>query len=182
MAADSTRTRTVVVIRHAKAQDMEHSGASTDHERSLTTRGRADAAAVGELLATVLDPDAETLTMVSSAARAVETWEQVAAELDAVPEARVLDELYEAGGNEVVDLLALLDDDVHVAVVVGHNPTIQAVVHQLDNRDDEDLTGQLDKRGLSTASVALLELDGPWSGIEPGSCRLVRLEVPRADH
>ncbi len=187
MAADSTRTRTVIIVRHAKAEGMGkdrgkdggQNAASTDHERRLTARGRADAAAVGELLATVLDPDAETLALVSSAVRAGETWHQVATELDAVPEQRVVDELYGAGGDEVADLLALLDDDVQVAVVIGHNPTMQAVVHQLDDGDDADLTGQLEQRGLPTAAVAVLTLDGSWSDIEPGSCRLVRLDVPR---
>ncbi len=175
MAVDSTRTRTIIVLRHAKAEDS----AATDHARGLTSRGRADAVAAGEVVGEVLDPDAETVVLVSSATRARQTWDTAAGELTVAVEQRDLDELYEAGGGDVVDLLALLPDDVDAAIVVGHNPTMQAVVQQLDNGDDEDLTEQLDDRGLPTAGVAVLEHDGDWADLEVGSCRLVRLEAPR---
>jgi phosphohistidine phosphatase len=175
MAAGHPRTRTVVVLRHAKAE----SSAATDHARELTARGRADATAAGELLSEILDPDAETVALVSSAARARQTWELAAAELDVPVEQRDLDELYEAGGDDVVDLLALLPDEIEVAIVVGHNPTMAALAHQLDNGDDEELSARLGERGLPTAAVAVLELDGSWSGLEATSCRLVRLDVGR---
>jgi phosphohistidine phosphatase len=175
MAAALPSTRTIVVVRHAKAEDA----AATDRARELTERGRADATAVGELLSDILDPDAETVALVSPAARARQTWAAAAAELAAPPEERELDELYAAGGDDVVDLLALLPDEIEVAIVVGHNPAMEALVQQVDNGDDEDLTRRLDERGLPTAAVAVLELDGPWSGLEVSSCRLVRLEEPR---
>jgi phosphohistidine phosphatase len=175
MAVASPSSRTIVVIRHAKAEDS----ATTDHARQLTDRGRADATAIGELLSDILDPDAETAALVSSAIRARQTWTTAAAELAAPFEERELDELFTAGGDEVVDLLALLPDEIEVAIVVGHNPAMEAMVHQLDNGDDEDLTRQLGDRGLPTAGVAVLELDGPWSGLEPSSCRLLRLDTPR---
>lgn len=175
MAAASPRTRTVVIVRHAKAEDS----ATSDHARALTDRGRADATAIGELLSELLDPDAETTALVSTAVRAHETWEAAAAELDAPVEERALDDLYQAGGDEVIDLLALLPDEVAVAIVVGHNPAMQAVAQTLDDGDDPELSERLGQRGLPTAGVAMLELDGPWSALEPTSCRLLRLEVGR---
>ena len=175
MAAGHPRSRTIVVVRHAKAEDA----AATDQVRELTERGRADATVVGELLSDMLDPDAETAALVSSATRARQTWRIAAGELDVPVEERELDELYEAGGDEVVDLLALLPDEIEVAIVVGHNPAMEALAHQLDNGDDDDLTTQLSERGLPTAGVAVLELEGPWSGLEAASCRLVRIEVGR---
>ena len=60
MAVASPSSRTIVVVRHAKAEDS----ATTDHARQLTERGRADATAVGELLSDILDPDAETVALV----------------------------------------------------------------------------------------------------------------------
>ena len=117
--------------------------------------------------------------LVSSAVRARQTWEAAAAELTVAVEQRDLDELYEASGGEAVDLLALLPDEIDAAIVVGHNPTMQAVVQQLENGDDDELSEQLDSRGLPTAGVAVLEHEGDWADLEVGSCRLVRLEVPR---
>ena len=175
MAVEHAGTKTIIVIRHAKAEDS----AATDHDRGLTSRGRADAVAAGEVVGEVLDPDAETVVLVSSAVRARQTWEAAAAELTVAVEQRDLDELYEASGGEAVDLLALLPDEVDAAIVVGHNPTMQAVVQQLENGDDDELSAQLDSRGLPTAGVAVLEHEGDWADLEVGSCRLVRLEVPR---
>ncbi len=173
MAVDSTRT--LIVVRHAKAEDS----AATDHDRELTDRGRADAVAVGELLGDVLDPDDETVALVSTATRARQTWKAAYGELAVPVEYREMQELYEAGGDEVVDLLALLPDEIDAAVVVGHNPTMEAVVNQLHDGDNDDLAAILSDRGLPTAGVAVLEHDGDWADLESGSCRLVRLESPR---
>lgn len=135
---------------------------------------------MGELLTDILDPDADTVALVSTAVRARQTWEAAAAELAMTVEERQLDELYEADSNELVDMLALLPDETEVVVVVGHNPTMEALVNQLENGDDEELAGRLAEDGFPKAGLAVLEQDGSWSELETGSCRLERLEAGRA--
>jgi phosphohistidine phosphatase len=175
MAVGGAGTHRIVVLRHAAAEKS----AASDHARELTARGRRDAAAVGELLTDILDPDADTVALVSTAVRARQTWEAAAAELAMTVEERQLDELYEADSNELVDMLALLPDEIEVVVVVGHNPTMEALVNQLENGDDEELAGRLAEDGFPKAGLAVLEQDGPWSELETGSCRLERLGAGR---
>jgi len=176
--------RTVVVVRHAKAE----SAGPTDHRRRLTERGRGDAAAAGRAVASALAASAggRTVALVSSATRAYETWQELSTALpaDLVVEEAVRDGLYEAGTDDVVRLLAELDADVTTAVVVGHNPTMEATVHALAG-DDGGAIGsgvvrdRLSERGFPTAAVATLTYNGDWAGIGPGTCRLEGFDVGR---
>lgn len=185
MAADPSppvARRTVVVVRHGKAE----SGGATDHRRRLTGRGRADAAAAGQVLAGMLAGTAggRTVALVSSATRAYETWQELSAALPDDPrgtavEEQVSDELYDAGVDDVVRLLARLDADVATVVVVGHNPTMEATVLALASASHADAQAGMAERGFPTASVATLTYDGAWDGIGPGTCRLERFDVGR---
>lgn len=171
-------SRTVVVVRHAKAE----SEAAQDHDRRLTGRGRRDAAAAAPTVGGALaDSGAgRSVALVSSAVRAVETWQLVAAGLpaDGGVEERVLDVLFRADADDATGLLAGLGDDIAVAVVVGHNPAMEDTVRCLVAGGDAVALERLDD-GLSTAAVAVLAYNGPWSDIGPGSCRLAGLEVGR---
>lgn len=166
--------RTVVVVRHAKAEQE----AATDHARPLTERGLADAQAAGRWLGERLGPraDGAVEALVSTATRARLTWEQLA---DAVPaRVRLLDGLYHAGPGEVVETLTMLDDGVQVAVVVAHNPTMQAVVERLSDGAGpahEDLRAG----GFPTCALAVLELDGAWHDLAGGTCSLTAYHVAR---
>jgi phosphohistidine phosphatase SixA len=35
------------------------------------------------------------------------------------------------------------------------------------------------REGFTTSGVAVLELSGTWSALQPGSCRLTAFEAPR---
>ena len=61
----------LVIMRHAKAERT----AATDHARQLTDRGRRDAVAAGQMLAQ--SGASLELALVSTAARAQETWSGV---------------------------------------------------------------------------------------------------------
>jgi phosphohistidine phosphatase len=171
--AQGTR-KTVVIVRHAKAEQE----AATDHARPLTERGLADAQAAGSWLGEQLGRNLEgqVEALVSTATRARLTWEQLAGEVPA--RLRLLDGLYEAGPGEVVQTLTMLDDAVRVAVVVGHNPTMQAVVDALGDgagpADDE-----LRRRGFPTCALAVLEHDGAWQDLADASCSVTAFHVAR---
>ena len=172
----------IVIVRHGKAEKSAQGSAPRDYDRHLTERGRADSRETGALLDTALDLPAEgVVALVSSAPRAQETWQEVAAALThgAGVVADVRDDLYQTGVDEVVALLTATDDDVSSVLVVGHDPTMSETVQALAGDGEADALSRLED-GLSTAAFAVLSYDGRWSAVGPGSCRLERVEVGRA--
>ncbi len=172
-----TGRRLVVVVRHGKAE----STAARDAARQLTDRGHADSRAAGTLIAAVLAarPAGRVVALVSSATRANETWQEVTAALpgDVGVEQRVLDALYDAGVDDVVELLGGLPNDVGTALVVGHDPTMRGLVHTLAATGDRTALDRLEQRGFPTASVATVSLPGGWATIGPDACRLESFDV-----
>lgn len=127
VAMTDTPTRTLVLVRHAKAESGGADGG--DHDRRLTSPGRAAAADAGRWMATAVPaPDA---VWCSSATRAVQTWEAIAPSLDA-PEPTVDRDLYLAGPGDVVARLGASPG--RTTVVVGHNPTLEEVLAQLTGK------------------------------------------------
>jgi phosphohistidine phosphatase len=162
MGAMDTADRVVVperllaVVRHAKAESGEE---DADHDRALTARGVTDAANAGRWLASRLQDQGQTLgrVWVSSAVRARSTWEAMRPELPAPADLVVDRALYDAGAGDVLERLGedlLTADTTGVAMVVGHNPTMEHVVRIL--------TGDL--HGLRPSAVALVAMDGDGAG------------------
>lgn len=171
MAAE---TRTLVVMRHAKAEQA----GPTDHERPLAARGHGDAAAVGAWLRERgVEPDA---ALVSAALRTRETWEHTARAAGWTL-APTLDEgLYAADVDTALDLVRLLDDDVVTAVVVGHNPTMHALAHTLDDGDgDVEATNEMTLGTYPTSAAAVLTFTGSWSDLAAGRASVAGYHVGR---
>jgi phosphohistidine phosphatase len=168
--APPASTKTLTVIRHSKAER----DAATDHARPLAPRGLRDARAAGEWLASrVTTP---TVGLVSSAVRARQTWDAVAAGLDA--ETRALDELYAADVDDVLETLRRLDEtDVNV-VLVGHNPTMEGLVAELSDGATTAHATMVD-RGFPTSAIAVLHHAGHWSDLAPRGCSLDDFHVAR---
>lgn len=170
-----TVTRTLAIMRHAKAEPS----AATDEERVLTSRGESDARAVGEWLAqagVALDR-----VLVSSAARVVGTWAQVAqgAALDLEP---VLESaLYAAGPESALDLIRLTDDDVAGLLVVGHNPTMASLAQMLDDGDGDPEALEAMISGFPTSAVAVFDVPVRWADLEFGGARLRSCHVARGE-
>jgi phosphohistidine phosphatase len=148
--------RLVAVVRHAKAESGEE---NADHDRALTARGVTDAADAGRWLASRLQDRSQPLghVWVSSAVRARSTWDAMSPELPAPADLVVDRALYHAGASDILERLGedlLTDDTAGVAVLVGHNPTMEHVVRIL--------TGDL--HGLRPSAVALIALDGDGAG------------------
>jgi len=138
---ESRGQRLVVLVRHAKAESGED---KADHDRELTGRGHRAAAEAGRWLAAhVPAPD---LVWCSSAARARQTWEGIAASVSA-EQVHVERALYLASAGEVVERVRT--SDARVMAVVGHNPTMEQVL--------ATLTGEL--RGLRPGALAVVDPD-----------------------
>ena len=135
-------TRLLVLVRHAKAEAGED---RSDHDRRLTKRGHRNAAEAGRWLGDVVHRVEEVWC--SSATRAVQTWQEMSAAVEA-PEPRVERDLYLVDARE----LARRVEDRNNAgplVVVGHNPTMEQLL--------ADLTGEL--RGMRPGAVAIVDLE-----------------------
>jgi phosphohistidine phosphatase len=167
-------TRTLVVMRHAKAEQA----ASSDAERPLTARGHDDAATAGGWLRDQgVDPDA---ALVSAAVRTRETWEQVAGAAGWTLEPTFDDGLYAADTDTALDLVRLLDDEVVTAVVVGHNPTMHSLAQTLDDGEgDLEATHEMMLGTFPTGATAVLTFTGPWGDLAPGRASLSGYHVGR---
>jgi phosphohistidine phosphatase SixA len=108
-------------------------------------------------------------TVVSPALRAAQTWRQAVTALDPAPEPAVEKRIYD---NTVDDLVAVIEEtpeDVRTLAVVGHNPSIGGLAHELD-----------DGRGDPAARQELGRLPGGRGGRVRD--RLFRRRRPRQGH
>ncbi len=167
------RTRRLILIRHAKAAAYGHD----DARRPLTHQGERDARAVGHWLR---DAGVTSgVAIVSTALRAVQTWDAAGAELGAEFETVHDSRLYE---NTVEDLRAVIREapsGSEALIVVGHSPSIHALASELDGGTGargpaHDMAGTFPPGG-----VAVLDVNGPWSELSVGAASFVRFAVPR---
>jgi len=113
------------VLRHAKS---DWSGDEPDHDRPLAPRGRRQAPEAGRWLAAEAGPI--DLAVVSTALRAQQTWALASAELAVAPDRVDEERAYAASGRVLATLLEEYADRATV-VLVGHNPGVEDLVHQL---------------------------------------------------
>lgn len=165
----------LVVIRHAKAEPHR----PEDFQRALTAQGRADAAAAGRWLAAAnLAPDA---ALVSAARRTQQTWQELARAADWAVEPDLAMAMYGADEYEVIDALHVIDEAVGILVVVGHNPTMHALVQLIAERSGNRAALARVETGFPTATVAVLDIAVPWAELGPGLGKLQALYTARGD-
>jgi phosphohistidine phosphatase len=161
--AASTSPRRLVLVRHAKAASDP---GGSDRSRELTGGGRQDAARVGGWLNVRLSHVDAVWS--SSATRARQTFEAIAERLTAAPPVELRDDLYDAGPDDLLELVREAADSVVVLVVVGHNPTIERLQAWLSEDD----------RGFPAGAVGIVEFEGSWADLQPGDGHLVDFTVP----
>lgn len=165
------RMRTLMLMRHATT---EHSRPGhPDKDRRLTPEGRDHVVALGEQLRS--DHIEIDLVLCSSALRAQQTVEALQPTAHVV----VSDRLYNAGGDEILELVRDVDDDDVNVLVVGHAPGLPALVHELadPDRSDPKALAVIDGR-FPAGALATLAVDGRWSELEQATLVSVRLPPP----
>jgi phosphohistidine phosphatase len=153
---------TLIVLRHAKA--VAGLGLA-DIDRPLNDRGRRDAAATGDWLReNGLEPD---LVLCSTAVRTRETLEGLA-----LPSAEVSFEssIYDNDADTLLSLVRETGDGVRTLLLVGHNPSVHQLVH--------DLTGEAPE-AFPTCALAVIDLTGEWADTWRGSGVLTLTRTPK---
>jgi phosphohistidine phosphatase len=159
----------LVVLRHAKAAGEP--GVS-DMQRPLTGRGRRDAAAAGRWLqAQGIRPD---LVLCSSSRRTRETWEQISAAMGAAgPDAgavRFESRIYDAGAQDLLELVNEQPNDARTILTVGHNPASAQLVAWLTGHSDI---------AFPAGALAVIWLGESWAAVVPGGGELAARWAPR---
>ncbi|MCK4708198.1 MAG: histidine phosphatase family protein, partial [Gammaproteobacteria bacterium] len=159
-------------LRHGKS---DWSGDEDDFNRPLKDRGKRAAQRMGVWLATHdMIPD----TIISSPAeRALTTAEKCCKAMgqgsgDIMPEQKI----YVADSDDLFDVLQQIPASASRVMLVGHNPGLEDLLVSLTNGDAKP---EDDGKLLTTATLALLEIDVNWSDIKRGSARLVKIIRPR---
>ena len=164
-------TRTLAVLRHAKS---DWPVGVPDQDRPLARRGTRDAAAVGRWLAADLGtPD---VVWCSPARRTRETWSELSAQLDAVPEVRIDERVYQADVSALLSVLADSPRDSGLVLLIGHNPGVQHLVLSLTDRS---AARALAETKFPTCGLAVLQVSQDWAELGDGHAELTEFVVPR---
>jgi phosphohistidine phosphatase len=157
--------RELVLLRHAHAESAMPG--QDDHDRALSARGRAEAAAAGVWLRDHgYQPDR---VLCSSARRARETLD-LAQDAIGHGETERIDAIYEATPGQLI-ALADAHRDVPRLLMVGHNPGLEHLAALMS-------TGQSgDFRGMPAAGIAVLRLPAD-AALEPGVAELAAFWIP----
>jgi len=145
----------LILMRHAKAERDAPSG--RDRDRSLTPRGRADAALMGRALAERgLRPDR---ALVSAAERTRQTWDSAQDALGDV-EVRLEDALYNATPDTLRRFVEASEDEVGCLIVVAHNPGVQllAIEYLTESAASPSVLDRL-AGGFPTGAAAVFAVD-----------------------
>ncbi|WP_435300155.1 SixA phosphatase family protein [Timonella sp. A28] len=152
-------TRRLVLLRHAKA---EPAGSVPDQLRPLALRGRRQAGLVGNMLAQAgINPDA---VLCSSALRTRQTWELLSNAFDRETTfASIMDALYTATPQDVLDIIVAEHPQASTVLVVGHEPVMSALAaHLAHPESDSGLVSRV-RFGLPTSGFAVLEHEDTWA-------------------
>ena len=162
--------RRLFLLRHAKAVPDEQ--ALADIARPLAERGERDALRIGQRLK--LQHPSPGLILASPAARALHTAQIVAAAFDYPLGAIAVDpRLYLAVPTTLMEVVAAQDAAIEDLLVVGHNPGLSELVHELTSGFDVD--------DLPTGAIVVLEYSAAadWAHLERASARVGYYDFPK---
>ena len=160
--------KSLTLMRHANAKWKDRDVA--DFERPLNRRGHGEAEAMARRLSELkVKPD---LILTSSAIRTKQTAEIVARELGiAVRQVHTDESLYLARAKDILKVINATGPRVPHLMVVGHNPGISRLVHELG--------GCLNEEDMNTASVCSMKFDARvWSEVSANCLRECVYESP----
>ena len=125
--------KTIILMRHARAEQGNFE--ISDFDRKLTDKGKYDA----DISAKTLLKKIKKLDLIvsSSAKRTLKTAKIIAEKFE-IDKNKIqsIDEIYEASSDAYVHVLRSLNDEkVKTVIIVGHNPTIGAMVAMMSGSE-----------------------------------------------
>lgn len=149
--------KTLYLLRHAKSSWKKE--VESDRDRPLKKKGKLQADAVSDHLASLLPPP--QLVLCSPAVR---TRETLAYFLELWPmKSKAVsypDELYLAEVQSLKEQILQIPDDVDLAMVVGHNPGLTDLVHDWNESKGSYI------KSMRTCSFVQMDFEtDSWSGI-----------------
>ena len=169
-----TSQRRLILLRHAKSSWDD--AALPDEERPLAPRGRRAVALVqNHLHANDLRVD---LVLCSPARRTRETWDGIRSGLRAAPEVRFLPAVYDAGADDLLDVLHQVDRRHASVLLIGHNPGLEELANALIAGGKATALTRLGQN-FPTGALATLSLDVGWADLHRGDARLESYVRPR---
>ena len=120
--------KTLLLMRHAKSSRKKSK--LDDFDRPLSKRGKKDAPLMGRfLLSADLVPEH---VLSSSAKRALKTTQLLVGDCcDYHGEVEYSKELYMTNASALIQLIRNVDNQISRLLLVGHNPTLESLVHIL---------------------------------------------------
>jgi phosphohistidine phosphatase len=165
---------TLSLFRHAKS--AWNTPAARDFERPLAPRGEKAAPAMGRFMAdNGLEPE---IVLCSTAARARQTLELALPAFRGEPEIRHADALYHAGPKAMLERVRALPGACAHAMIVGHNPGMQALAAELAGGGDANALAALAGK-FPTAALAVIDFEAGWSDIKAGGGNLRLFMTPK---
>ena len=167
--------KTLYLLRHAKSSWDDPTLA--DHDRPLAPRGRKAAPRMAVWLRTeARRPD---MVICSSAARARETWDLIARELQPAPEVDIRRSVYDAGPDQLIATARGAPARVATLMLVGHNPAMEEAAALLAGGGDTRALATMQSK-YPTAALAELSFDvDNWADIGRDAGYLARFVRPK---
>jgi len=174
-AAPGKGPRVLHLFRHAKSSWTDPRLA--DFDRPLAPRGKAASKAMGTYMKVAdIRPD---LVLSSSSARTRETLEMALPMLAGDASVTYERALYHAASDGLLKRLRRMPDKVDSALIVGHNPGLQALAVSLAGSGDPDGMARLETKFPTAGLATLILRRGHWRDLAPRSCELHSFVVPR---
>lgn len=169
--------RQLLLLRHAKSSWDDPD--LPDHARPLNARGKRAAAVMAAVMQDLgLAPD---IVLVSSARRTLQTLEAMTPLPDS-PMIELLDDLYLATWQRMMDILRQVPETARSVLLIGHNPGMHDLALSLAGAEAMERGGAPGTRrlagGYPTAALAEFSVPSTWKGLEAGQARLVRFIAP----
>jgi phosphohistidine phosphatase len=155
--------RELILVRHAKS---DWPTGVEDKERTLSDRGVRDCQIAARYFIGLEELN-HFVVHVSSAARTVQTWQEVSKPFSEQPQVVKTDEIYETSFDGLISYLA--DQSAQKLIFVGHNPSLALL--------GEHLTGEAIGK-FPSLSIWHLQVPNEW---ERGAAITVNRFVSRAD-
>lgn len=157
--------KTLFLLRHAKT--AQNSPTGRDLDRPLIEEGRRDASLVGQFLRREkLAPD---VIISSPAARARQTIGLAGEAAPLSTETRLDARIYEAGAEQLLEVVSEVEDGVETLLLVGHNPGLSDLIELLTDAYTP----------MPTATLARIDLDtDAWNKVRAAKGKLAFAITP----